>query len=82
MLDLEQLRGGKLGKREGWNLMGFMAWSQTSPIAATLFRTVWDEGADGVGRRAGYDEEVVGREFVRKKGEKNYYKKKDGARYR
>ena len=81
-LDLEYMRKGKLGRRDGWNLQAFMTWSKASPIAATLFRTVWDEGADEVARKAGYGEEVIEREFTRGKGQKNVYKKKDGARYR
>ena len=80
VLDLKEVKENKLGKRSRWHLQGFMAWSKAKPIAATLFRTVWDEGADEVARRAGYEE--VGRELIRKKDEKNYYKKKDGARYR
>lgn len=82
VLDLEALKGGKLGKRDGWNLPSFAEPLKLSPIGVTLFRTVWDAGADGVAARAGYEDSVVAKEFVRKKPEKNYYKKKDGERYR
>ena len=80
VLDLEELKKGKLGKRDGWNLQAFVAPYKLNPIGVTLFRTVWDEGADAVANRAGYAD--VGKEFVRKKPEKGIYKKKDGARYR
>lgn len=82
VLDLEGLKKGKSGKREGWGLPSFTEPFGLSPIGVTLFRTVWDEGADEVARRAGYEDAVIEKEFVRKKPEKNYYKKKDGERYR
>ena len=82
VLNLESLKEGKLGKREGWSLPSFAEPLKLNPIGVSMFRTVWDEGADGVARRAGYVESVVGKELVRKKPEKNYYKKKDGERYR
>ena len=80
VLDLEALKKGKLGKRDGWNLQAFVAPNKLNTIGVTLFRTVWDEGADAVAKRAGYAD--VGTEVVRKKREKGIYKKKDGARYR
>ncbi len=80
VIDIEKMKTTKLGRRDGWSLQGFQLWSKASPVAATLFRTVWDEGADEVATKAGYEE--IGREFIRKKSEKNVYKKKDGSRYR
>ena len=82
VLDLEDVKGGKLGKRDGWGLASFTDSFKLNPIGVTLFRTVWDEGADGVAKRAGYGDAAMGTEFVRKKPVKNYYKKKDGERYR
>ena len=79
-MDLADLKKWQ-GKREGWTLKQLMTHHKAlRPIGTNLFRTVWDEGTDGVMRRAG----VAGLEieYVRKKPEKNVYKKKDGARYR
>ena len=80
VLKLEDLKNGKEAKRNGWKLQGFMEPRKLTPVGVNVFRTVWDEGADGVAVRAGYEE--AGVEFVRKKPEKLPYKKKDGARYR
>ena len=68
-------------KRDGWNVKQLMTNHQTlTPIGVNLFRTQWDEGTDGVMQRAGIEGADV--QFVRKKPEKNVYKKKDGSRYR
>ena len=68
-------------KRDGWTLKQLMTHHQMlKPIGVFLFRTVWDEGTDGVMKRAGVKGVEV--ELIRKKPEKNVYKKKDGARYR
>ena len=80
VLNIEELKNGKLGSREGWNLQTLVANYKLHPIGVTLFRTIWDEGADEVAQRAGYAD--VGTEFIRRKPEKGVYKKKDGARYR
>ena len=49
-------------------------------VGVNLFRTVWDEGTDGVALRHGIKGSNV--EFLKKKPEKLPYKKKDGSRYR
>ena len=67
--------------RDGWTLKQLMSQHpKLRPIGVNLFRTLWDEGTDGVMKRAGAQGLDV--ELVRKKPEKNVYKKKDGARYR
>ena len=79
-LDLEYFRKRQI-KRDGWTLKQLMTHhSSLRPIGINLFRTVWDEGTDGVMRRAGMEGMEV--QLIRKKPEKNVYKKKDGARYR
>ena len=67
-------------KREGWKIKGLVGKGGLTPIGVGLFRTKWDEGTEGVMKRAGVEGAEL--EFVRKKPEKNLYKKKDGARYR
>lgn len=78
-VDLAALRGMD-AKREGWGLRGFLQGKGLVPIGVHLFRARWDEGTDGVVKRAGVEGQDL--EFVRKRPEKGLYKKKDGARYR
>ena len=78
-MDLAVLRKAE-SKREAWTTNRLTRHHKVTPIGATLFRTIWDEGTDGVMARAGV--EGVEQELVRKKPEKNPYKKKDGSRYR
>ncbi|KAG8530409.1 uncharacterized protein KY384_004911 [Bacidia gigantensis] len=79
-MDVKDLRKWQT-KREGWRLKQLLTHhKELLPVGAGLFRTRWDEGTDGVMERAGLA--GVNMEFLRKKGEKNVYKKKDGARYR
>lgn len=78
-LDLARLKT-LAPRRDAWNTNRFLAHNKATPIGATLFRTVWDDGTDGVMARAGV--EGVEQELVRKRPEKNPYKKKDGSRYR
>ncbi|KAL9102581.1 MAG: hypothetical protein Q9163_002299 [Psora crenata] len=79
-LDLAQLRQYQ-SRREGWKLKGLLTKNNgLRPIGVNIFRTVWDEGTDGVMKRAGVEGAEI--EYIRKKPEKNVYKKKDGARYR
>lgn len=79
-MDLSELKKWQV-KRDGWTLKQLMTHQNAlRPIGANLFRTVWDEGTDGVMKRAGMTGLEV--EYVRKKPEKNVYRKKDGARYR
>ena len=79
-LDIAQLRQYQ-SKGEGWKLKGLLTKNQSlRPIGVNIFRTVWDEGTDGVMKRAGVEGVEV--EYIRKRPEKNVYKKKDGTRYR
>ena len=79
-LDLAQLRQYQ-SQRENWTLKSLLTKNQSlRPIGVNIFRTIWDEGTDGVMKRAGVEGVEV--EYVRKQPEKNVYKKKDGARYR
>ncbi|MCJ1379992.1 hypothetical protein MMC17_003095 [Xylographa soralifera] len=77
-LDVEAMR--KREEREGFNLRSFNDRHLVKPIGVHLFRTVWDEGTEGVMRRAGLEGANV--ELRRKKPEALPYKKKDGERYR
>ena len=79
-LDVSQMRQYQ-SKRDGWKLKALLTKNSTlRPIGVNIFRTVWDEGTDGVMKRARV--EGVETEYIRKKPEKNVHKKKDGARYR
>ena len=86
-IDPELIRGDKARRwdarfavRENFNLRAFADRFNLTPIGADLFRTKWDEGTQGVMRRAG----VVGWdvEFRRKRVEPLPYKRKGGERYR
>ena len=80
-LNVEILRGDKGYRREKFSMRRFMTKEKTlKPIGVHLFRSIWDEGTDGVMSRAGV--EGANLEFTRKKPERLPYKKKDGARYR
>ena len=68
-------------KRDGWSVKKLIAQNQQlTPIGVHLFRTQWDEGADGVMKRLGVAGANV--QLLRKKPEKNVYKKKDSSRFR
>jgi len=67
-------------KRDGFNLRSFNDRHLVKPVGVHLFRTIWDEGTEGVMRRAGLEGANI--ELRRKKPEALPYKKKDGARYR
>ncbi|MCJ1474858.1 hypothetical protein MMC13_003518 [Lambiella insularis] len=67
-------------KRDGFNLRSFNDRHLVKPIGVNLFRTIWDEGTEGVMQRAGLAGANI--ELRRKKSEALPYKKKDGARYR
>lgn len=70
----------EFARREKFNLRSFVDKYDVKPVGVHMFRSQWDEGTEGVMRRAGLEgwEKV----FERKKPEKLPYKKKDGARYR
>lgn len=62
-----------------------MAQGGGKAVSAFVFRTVWDEGTDGVMEKFGVERgeaEEVGIELKRKRVEPLPYKKKDGSRYR
>ncbi|MCJ1317829.1 hypothetical protein MMC15_003156 [Xylographa vitiligo] len=77
-LDVEAIRTRE--KRDGFNLRSFNDRHLVKPIGVHLFRTIWDEGTEGVMKRAGLEGANI--ELRRKKPEALPYKKKDGARYR
>ena len=77
-LDVEAIRMRE--KRDGFNLRSFNDRHLVKPIGVHLFRTIWDEGTEGVMKRAGLEGANI--ELRRKKPEALPYKKKDGARYR
>ncbi|MCJ1401596.1 hypothetical protein MMC11_004812 [Xylographa trunciseda] len=77
-LDVKAIR--KSAERDGFNLRSFNDRHLVKPIGVHLFRTIWDEGTEGVMRRAGLEGANI--ELRRKKPEALPYKKKDGARYR
>ncbi|KAF2140756.1 uncharacterized protein K452DRAFT_273556 [Aplosporella prunicola CBS 121167] len=82
-LDVAALREGAgpaALKRDGFVLRSFVDAFDLDPVGVTLFRSIWDEGTDGVMKRAGVPGADV--EFRREKPLKLPYKKKDGARYR
>ena len=77
-LDIETMREKE--NRKGFNLRSFNHRHLVTSIGVHLFRNKWDEGTDGVMRRAALDRANI--ELRRKKPEALPYKKKDGARYR
>ena len=78
VLDVEAMRTRE--ERDGFNLRSFNDRHLVKPIGVHLFRTKWDEGTEGVMKRAGLEGANI--ELRRKKPEALPYKKKDGARYR
>lgn len=78
VLDVDAMRARE--KREGFNLRSFNDRHLVKAIGVNLFRTIWDEGTEGVMQRAGLEGADI--ELRRKKPEALPYKKKDGARYR
>ena len=80
LLDVEEFKKFQR-KRDGWTVKKLMTRHQSlSPVGVNIFRTRWDEGTDEVMQKAGVEGADV--QFVRKKPERNVYKKKDGSRYR
>ena len=79
VLDINTLRK-KHAKRDGWRIGSFVEPNGLKAIGVNIFRTKWDEYADGVAARFGLPGANI--EFVRKMPDKLPYKKKDGARYR
>ena len=80
ILDLQDLRNANQ-ERDGWTLKGLMRQQKSLKVAGfNIFRTVWDEGMDDLMTRLGV--EGADLQLVRKKPEKNKYKKKDGSRFR
>ncbi|MCJ1389450.1 hypothetical protein MMC18_002307 [Xylographa bjoerkii] len=77
-LDVEAMSNREI--RDGFNLRSFNDRHLVKPIGVHMFRTIWDEGTEGVMRRAGLEGANI--ELRRKKPESLPYKKKDGARYR
>ena len=79
-LDLETMKR-RYATRHGWKLKPLLSqYTSLTPIGVNIFRTKWDEETDDLMKRL--DVRGVGTELVRKKPEKNVYKKKDGSRYR
>ncbi|MCJ1283989.1 hypothetical protein MMC26_003320 [Xylographa opegraphella] len=78
IFDVEAMRTKE--ERDGFILRSFNDRYMVKPIGVHLFRTIWDEGTDGVMKRAGLEGANI--ELRRKKPEALPYKKKDGARYR
>ena len=80
LLDLQTLKDAN-EQREGWTLKGLLKQQRSlQTVGVNIFRTQWDEGMDGVMLRAGVEGAEL--QLVRKKSEKNVYKKKDGKRFR
>lgn len=77
-VDVESMR--QKVRRDGFKTRGFMGTYRLSPVGATMFRCIWDEGTEEVMKRAGIEGYDV--EYRRRPIEPLPYRKRDSERFR